>query len=279
MKDIRKAKLEQLRKLELPEIQAGACELLKQFDAFCREHGIGYTLSGGTCLGAVRHGGMIPWDDDVDVDLPYPEFLKFLECVRDNPLPEGIEFLYGMRRGGANYIPKWCNTNTLALISARSRSRTFGQWLDLFPIFALSDDEQEAQEQLRIIHENSRYSWRWLNKPALIKSPRMWLKKTLLSDWKLRGCMNRITEACTRYPYGSTKYVHSVFVYDNEDVHPRKFPTELFARRTMLRFGETEYPVLEGYDTYLSTLYGPDYMTPPPEDKRGGHDHCLYSWR
>lgn len=91
---------------------------------------------------------------------------------------------------------------------------------------------------------------------SAIKNFRMRPKKALHSGWKLQGCMKRITEACKLYPYGSTLYVYSVFVYDNEDVYPRKFPMELFARRTMLRFGEAEYPVLEGYDTYLSTLYG-----------------------
>lgn len=277
--DIRKAKIEQLRKLELHEVQAGAYELLKLFDAYCRKHDVAYTLAGGTCLGAVRHGGMIPWDDDIDVDLPWPEFMKFLECLRTDPVPEGVEFLCGMARGGANYIPKWCNTQTLALVPARSRRRTFGQWLDLFPMFALSDDEQEAQEQLRIIHENSRATWEWLNKPSVRQHPCIWLRKTLLADLQLTRCLKRINEACTRYPYGSTKYVHAVYVYDDEDINTRKFPTEIYAHRSKHRFNDAEFPILEDYDTYLSILYGKDYMTPPPENKRGGHDHCLYTWR
>lgn len=269
----------QLRKLEMHEVRNGAYELLHKFDAFCRQHDIAYTLSGGTCLGAVRHGEMIPWDDDVDVDLPLPEYIKLMECVRESGTPDGIELLAGMSRGGGNYIPKWCNTHTLAIIPSRSRRRSFSQWLDIFPIFALSDDEKEAQEQLRIVRESALNSHGWLNKPPLTEHPRTWLKKTLFADWKIWCCMKRIKEACLRYPYGSTKYVHSVYVYEDEDVHPRKFPTELFSRRTMRRFGDAEYPILEGYDTYLSILYGKDYMTPPPEDKRGGHAHCLYTWR
>lgn len=222
---------------------------------------------------------MIPWDDDVDVDLPWPEFVKFLSCLREDPAPEGVEFLYGMTRGCANYIPKWCNTHTIALIPARSRRRSFSQWLDLFPMFALSDDEKEAQDQLRIIHENSRSSWPWLNKPSFFENPRTWLRITMLADAQLRRCMDNITEACTRYPYGSTKYVHAVYVFDDFAVNTRKFPTDIYAHRVMHRFGDAEYPILKDYDTYLSILYGKDYMTPPPVDKRGGHDHHLYTWR
>lgn len=277
--NIRKAKPEQLRELDMEEIRSGAYELLKKFDAFCRQHDITYTLSGGTCLGAVRHGGMIPWDDDVDVDLPYPAFMKLLQCIKEHELPEGVEFLYEMDRGCANFIPKWCNTNTLALIPARSRRRSFAQWLDVLPIFALSDDDTEAQEQLRTIRGVMDNYWPWLNKPSFSENPRLWLKRTLFSDVKLWRYMKCISEVCTRYPYGSTRYVHSVYVYPNEDVHTRKFPTELFSHRIMHRFGAAEYPILEDYDTYLSILYGEDYMVPPPEDKRGGHEHCIYSLR
>lgn len=277
--DIRKAKMKQLRKMELPEIHERSYELLKKFDAYCRKHDISYTLSGGTCLGAVRHSGIIPWDDDVDVDLPMPEFVKFLECLQEDPAPEGIEFLYNMARGGANFIPKWCNTDTLALNPARSRRRTFSQWMDIFPIFALSDDEKEAQEQLRIIHQSSRASWELLNKPLFIRKPLVWLKRTLFADAELSQYMEKIQAACNRYPFGSTKYVHSVYVYDGEDVRTRKFPTELFLHRTMHRFGDAEYPIPVDYDTYLSTLYGKDYMTPPPVEQQRGHVHRLYTWR
>lgn len=277
--DIRKAKIEQLRKLEMSEVHAGAYELLRKFDTFCRSHDISYTLSGGTCLGAVRHGGMIPWDDDIDVDLPMPEFIKFLTHVREDATPEGVEVLYHMVRGGGNFIAKWCNQNTLAIIPSRSRRRSLSQWLDVLPIFALSDDEKEAQEQLRIIYENSRKIWRWLNKPTFFENKREWIKKTLLADVKIWLCLERIQKACKHYPFGSTKYVHSVYVYDNENVYVRKFPTELFLNRTKCRFGDAEYPIPADYDTYLSILYGKNYMTPPPEDKRCGHAHCLYTWR
>lgn len=75
---------------ELRAYQLRILEILKVFDTFCRENGITYWLEGGTLLGAVRHGGFIPWDDDIDVEMPMEEYKKF--CRIASKLPEGYIF-------------------------------------------------------------------------------------------------------------------------------------------------------------------------------------------
>ncbi|MCD7844043.1 MAG: LicD family protein [Clostridiales bacterium] len=70
-------------KMTLPEIQDALYDMLVEFDKFCRENNIRYYLTGGTMLGAIRHHGFIPWDDDVDIDMPRPDYERFCELTKN----------------------------------------------------------------------------------------------------------------------------------------------------------------------------------------------------
>ena len=73
---------ENLEEIPLEEIRRIELNILIEFDHFCNEHGLKYVLDGGTLIGAIRHKGFIPWDDDIDVVMPFPDFLKFVELYR-----------------------------------------------------------------------------------------------------------------------------------------------------------------------------------------------------
>lgn len=68
-----------MKKLSMEEVKKVELDLLITFDAFCKKHHLRYVLDGGTLIGAMRHQGFIPWDDDIDVAMPFPNFLKFKE--------------------------------------------------------------------------------------------------------------------------------------------------------------------------------------------------------
>lgn len=73
-----------MKKLSMEEVKKVELDLLITFDAFCKKHHLRYVLDGGTLIGAMRHQGFIPWDDDIDVAMPFPDFLKFKEPMRKN---------------------------------------------------------------------------------------------------------------------------------------------------------------------------------------------------
>lgn len=275
--DIRYIPYEKMQKLTLEEIQERSYRLLKHFDAVCCRHGIPYTLSYGTLLGAVRHNSIIPWDDDIDVEVPYPDFLRLLKAWETEDQAD-VDFLYGMKRGCANFIAKLTERGTLVHSPGRERKRALSLWIDVFPVFALSDTPKEAKEQLSIIRREMEFNWSHLKRPVVggFRTFMRWLTSTLFDNMKLTSSLERMKEAMERYPYGSTQYVHSVYVFDNEDVHPRSIPTSIYTKKTTRRFIDREFPIPEDYDTYLSIMYGPDYMTPPPPDKRGGHTMEVY---
>lgn len=276
--DIRRKRFEELRKMSNEEVQAEAYALLKRFAALCRKHGLRYTLSGGTCLGAVRHNGFIPWDDDIDIDMPFPDFLRLLKVFRKEKNMEDVWLLYGMQRMCANPWGKLCKRNTLVKSPMRDRAHSQSLWVDILPLFALSDDEDEAQEQLRTIRSAILETHSYLNPHPLFGGAgfRAWFGGKVLGPLRLWLCTRRMQKAALRYPFGSTKYVHSMFIFGNEHEHVRKFPTDMWNHITTHRFEDEEFCIMEDTDTYLRTLYGPDYMTPPPPEERGGHDMEVY---
>lgn len=276
--DIRDISIEDMQRLSFEEVQAGGYRILQKIDTICRNHHLRYTLSGGTLLGAIRHNGFIPWDDDVDLDMPYPDFLKFLECTEQELQDSDFDLLYGMKRDCGNFIPKMVDTKTLVHSPGRDRKRALSLWVDVLPIFALSDDAEERMDQLRKVRSAMLSVWRTLKTPEVrdFWTLRRWIMTRFFGDRIIRTGLKSIEEAMGRYPFGSTRYVHSVYVYDNEEVRPRIFPTEIFTEHAMHRFAEGEFPIPKDYDTYLRILYGPDYMTPPPPEARGGHGIEVY---
>lgn len=80
------------RRIQLKEL-----EILKVFQNICRRHGLRYFAIGGTCLGAVRHKGFIPWDDDIDVAMPYEDYLEF-QRIAETDLPDNYGILSPLQK-------------------------------------------------------------------------------------------------------------------------------------------------------------------------------------
>lgn len=277
--DVRKLALLGMQRMTGKEVQETSYQMLKRIAALCDRQELRYTLSGGTLLGAIRHNGFIPWDDDIDIDMPYPDFLKFLEAFANDASLQDLDLLYGMARNGGHFVGRVADPQTFVYSRARDFSRALSLWVDVLPIFALSDDEEEAKEQLSIVYAASRNIWAMLRTPWPWRNPRRWLMIHLLGNKRIQARLDQITEAMSRYPFGSTKYVHSVYVYENEDVHSRTFPTEVFTQHGTHRFENDEFSIPADYDKYLTILYGPDYMTPPPPEQRVGHEFEFYRKR
>ena len=85
------------KKLTLREIQETAYHLLVRFDAICQQHNLRYFLCYGSLIGAIRHKGFIPWDDDIDVTMPLPDYEKFIAIMQAQPKESDIGFMYGMK--------------------------------------------------------------------------------------------------------------------------------------------------------------------------------------
>ena len=266
----------------LRKVQRAESEMLARFAALCEKHALRYYLAYGTLIGAVRHGGFIPWDDDVDVMMPRPDYERFLELARKE-LPEGLRVDHYSRDEYRFFGSNARLENEAVQFAIPQGDRVVWEnvWIDLIPMDGLPDDEKKRARHLRSFVRNAMLLRLAVTARQGVQKdiPRGRLEKiaiflnTKLKIGRLlsiRGMQKRIDRNKRKYDYETSRWVHGwVFAYKEKCAYLR----EDFGEGTALRFGEREYPAPGNYDRVLRTVYG-DYMTPPPEEKRVA-GHCV----
>ncbi len=237
-------------------------EMLKDFDAVCRKHGIEYQLFAGTALGAVRHGGFIPWDDDVDVILLRSEYERFFEeCASELD----SEKYYVQREFGEHWpmqFSKLRRNNTACIEKYHPKDKKIhqGVYIDIFPCDNLSDNHIIRLMQFaasKIIIAKALYA-RGYETRNIAKKVFMQLCRPIST-----AALHRF---CIRKKDGSSATVHSFFAAAKrygKNIYPREWMT----KTVQLNFEDDAFPVSEYYDSLLTTLYG-DYNTPPRPEER-----------
>lgn len=253
-----------MQRLDTHGIHKVLLDILKEIDTFCLENNIRYTITGGTLLGAIRHKGFIPWDEDADIAMPREDFERFRKEYRS--------------KGPYSLICGDSDDKLMALHMKLEDTRTVinegchkgrnGLFVDIFPLDGMPEDVEVCRKFMR--HANSvRRRLMLSQRPmfhlkdkmhdplfakleAKMHSPRYWYKKC--------------NSLCMTYPYSSSKIVGAVCgVYGPKEAFPRRIYDEI----TRIDFEDTQLNAIKNWDEYLSQFYG-DYMTPPPERKRYG---------
>ena len=264
--------------LSLEEIHAILADMLKQVDRVCKAENIRYFLSGGTLLGAIRHKGFIPWDDDVDLMMPRPEFERFLE-VAEKRLPKRYVMAFPKRT--KDYAFPWIrihDTHTAVADSGMQKARTQTLFIDIFPIDGLPANPKLSNLFFKSIRARD-ILLKCARKKDLYPDERLrWLKRPLMALTRLRPVENyaySLNKAAGLLSFERAKYA-GVCVITHYGSRER-MPAEVFRGAVDVAFEGGQYPAPIGYDTYLRALYG-DYMQLPPEDQRASL-HNLKAWR
>lgn len=254
---------EQIRAMQLKGL-----EMTKFFDGFCRSNDLKYFLCGGCCIGAVRSGGFVPWDDDVDVFMPREDYERLKRIWRDT---DDYSIQYTTRDHlTANQFLTICANNT-AFVKTYQKDLDInhGIVLDVIPIDGCPDGFKRKLQKLWALMysltivgkapENHGKAVYALGRIALgiIRTKgmryRMWtFCEKQMSKYPISEC-GRITELCTGPHYMRNEY-----------------PAEAFSEQKYVPFEDTELPVPSGYDAYLSMAFG-NYMELPPVEKRVCH--------
>ena len=258
-----------MKALTLEDIHARLLEILIDIDAFCRREGIRYSLGYGTLLGAVRYGDFIPWDDDADLIMPRADFDRF---VTTYPADGRFHCLLNTVNDKEFYISGFAKVHdpsTEKYIGNKKFKYRYGISVDIFPLDPLPEDPL-AQRALiaRAMHYQRRlrcHSVRFLH-----GAPLMMLESRLHSrQWWWNKCM----EVVGSVPPESTSLVGVMMGATSfRNVHPKTVldnPGEItLAGHSFLCPADVP--------AYLTQIYGPDYITPPPVEHRVGHGGTVW---
>ena len=264
--------------LSSEEIKAAELKILQEFDGFCKSRNLDYTLAGGTLLGAVRHQGFIPWDDDIDVSMGRPCYDGFLSLKEEFEAECGYQIV-PFRGTDLVAAPYFKIINLRVLVKADIEEVSENLWIDVFPIDALPSDDSALRkiyrhaERLRkaIIVAGVRPESGSTPTKRVVKR----IAKALLSiPSVVRRQSMRLDCLARALPYGSTPYVGGVTwgLYGTGE----RVSLDGFEKHVYLPFEGQDFMCMSCWDEYLTGLYG-DYMELPSPDKRKGHD--VVAWR
>jgi hypothetical protein len=253
-------------------------DILKELDKVCRKNGFTYFLAFGTMLGAVRHQGFIPWDDDIDVIMPLEDYNK-LELLRDECFHEPY-FLQSYESEPACrlcYKKLRRSDTTLIAGSLADKKVNHGINIDIYPYIHLADGtiKRTIQYLNAMVYMLLTVSQPPKNHRGLYaKGARILL--SVIPD-KMKDSMRKYTfKKMTKYEGTKTEYVF--FVIGQLKVMKECYKREWFVGSEHLKFVDREFPVPKGYKDFLKTRYGKDYMNLPPKEEQGVKLNDIVVW-
>ena len=257
-------------------------ETMIAFENFCDEHGITYYATGGTAIGAVRHKGFIPWDDDIDVCMLRPEYDRFVEL---RAKCEGTGYLIMDYHTPGNPVPfaKFVNMTT-TLVEFDYNPISTGLFIDVFPLDNVSNDfEFTVRLKNRVIFNMQLYQRTTIDldfsgqlrylKGGHVKTVLKALKNKLIYKYQRNKYVKLLEddEKALREVKGDSVLNYYTFYKIEKEI----FPKEWFSGTIEMPFEDITVKLPIGYHEYLSKLFG-DYMTPPPVEKQVSHHSHYY---
>ena len=269
-----------MKELSFDELKSTAFDVLCEIDKICNENGFLYSLAYGTLLGAVRHQGFIPWDDDIDIMMPRADYLKFIDYCKNNETAFKIASVETDPEYGYIFA-KACDDRTVIHYENAKWNR-YGVQVDIFPIDDLGSDLAQAKKRFgaRRFQRELLVAWNWKtckwNKSRSFSFNIFRLAFYCLS----RFASNRALASSIKKYYEDPAFENSDYVgivcgaYRDREV----MPASIYKEYTELPFENKKFRVIAEYDQYLTAVYG-DYMQLPPEEKRVPRHNFKVYWK
>ena len=266
-----------MKLIDLDELKLIQLEILENIHSFCETNNIKYTLACGTMLGAIRHKGYIPWDDDIDIYLLRDDYNRLIElfpkvynnCYKIASLDRDVEW----------ELPyaKAYDSRTMIVENTTSK-KIIGINIDIFPIDSTPNEDKEWQQynKKRLFLQRM-----FAAKLVTLNKNRIWYKNMILLFVKFLLCLFPKRKFAKFLDIYSQKYnkENSLYVFENIQglKLKRRFKREIFNDIIDVSFENKFFKGFKNYDEYLSNVYG-DYMILPPLEKRISHYDFKCYW-
>ena len=264
-----------MRKLETEEVKRYELELLLAFDEYAKQNSIAYSLGYGTLLGAARHKGFIPWDDDIDVIVPRPDYDRIVEAAKSGLEINGYKFVgYEIDKYPFPFL-KLVNPNIVVKDAPTKDNIPLNLWMDVFPIDGCASDSESFNKQFskayfyRALIKTGNYKFLGAGRTRGKRMLKM-LAMPFVTLFRLNDIAERrlLKFAKNNVPYDEADtYANLVWgPYENGEMISK----EMMSGFTSLEFEDYDFPAIAEWDKLLTGLYG-NYMELPSEEARVSH--------
>lgn len=246
--------------ITVADVHTVLLQMLKDIDVICKKHNIPYFLNGGSALGAVRHGGFIPWDDDADIAMMYDDYRKFMKVLKEEISEDYVIHCFEENKKYNVLIPamkirkKGTMIKEVNTLLPNRCTDCDGLFVDVF-VYDYCTDNKWIDLPFRLLNQ--------CLMPFLIILDVFRINPTFLKQWFLSNARmyGRINKKSDKIGFDLTwtfKNPLKPFIFKKEDIYPVQY----------VKFEDTELPVANHPHEYLCTAIAPSYMTLPPKEKR-----------
>lgn len=257
----------------MTQLQNKLLEMLAWLDKFIREHNLTYYAIGGTLIGAARHQGFIPWDDDIDIAMPRDDYKKLCELLKtpidhyviETPDSEKNDFLYT--------FAKFYDTNTSMTEFLKTKVRR-GVYIDIFPLDGIGHTQKEALKNYKAIDRKNMFL---MTRICNYRKDRKWYKNIAIFFSQLipnffineKKLVLNIDQLNQKYSFNDCEYISlTMSTYRKKDIHRKT----LLGIPVELPFENIKLLAPQYYDEYLSETFGNWRILPPIEKRKSAHD-------
>ncbi len=248
-------------------------DMLCYMDRIARKNHIRVMLAGGTLLGAVRHQGFIPWDDDVDVLVLRKDYHRLLKCIRADKESHYKVMTASHTLSYPLPFAKVVDTRTILDEKNNMRIKGLGISADIFPVDRLPAGQRLREWLVETVSKKTSeiYALQDTNYSGTIKK----------ADYFIRLCqikskLFQVYLLCTKFPVLHAKYMAAIIgIYGKKEIMKRSD----MERCAKVLFNGKKFYAPVGYKEYLSSLYGKDYMQLPPKSRQRTRHHMNIYWK
>lgn len=262
------------KQLTTDEVKKMNLDILSVVADFCEKNGLRYWLYYGTLIGAIRHNGYIPWDDDIDIIMPRPDYEMFLKSFNQTSGSKYQAIEDRITPGYHTTFAKVHNPKTI-IESEFSNEMAFGVFIDIFPFDGVKDAAQSKKAKI-ILKLLSAKDNKWWHKRTIINNIGLYFFKLLLLPIPVKYLLKKLHSICAQVTYDKSVFVNYI---------PARAGMRTNVKHSDLEGIRVEYHIYEGreyriphnYDVCLRNNYG-DYMKLPPKEEQVGHPQKVY-WK